>query len=89
MANLLAVPLGESAALPLCLVHALLAEWPAAERGCAAVATGALYLVRAVARAFAAPVAHGAGAAVPTSWQLVAIAATLAAVAAAPRSGAP
>ncbi len=80
VANLLAVPLGESAALPLCLVHALLAEWPSAERGCAAVATGALYLVRAIARAFAAP-SLAAQVPVPTSWQLVAIAATLAAVA--------
>jgi competence protein ComEC len=80
VANLLAVPLGESAALPLCLVHALLAGWPSAERGCAAVATGALYLVRAVARAFAAP-SLTAQVPVPTSWQLVAIAATLAAVA--------
>ncbi len=80
VANLLAVPLGESAALPLCLVHALLAEWPSAERGCAAVAAGALYLVRAIARAFAAP-SLTTQVPVPTSWQLVAIAATLAAVA--------
>jgi competence protein ComEC len=50
LANLLAVPVGECVALPLCLGHALLAWWPAAERGCAAVASGALVLVRAVAR---------------------------------------
>jgi competence protein ComEC len=80
IANLLAVPIGESAALPLCLVHALLAPWPLAERGCAAVATGALYLVRALARAFAAP---SLTAQVPmlTSWQLLAIAAILVAFA--------
>jgi competence protein ComEC len=84
VANLLAVPLGESAALPLCLVHALLAWWPSAERGCAAVATGALYLVRAVARAFAAP-SLTAQVPVPTSWQLVVMAATLAALALAHR----
>jgi competence protein ComEC len=53
VANVIAVPLGEAAALPLCLVHALLAEWPAAEQGCAAAASGALLLVRMVARAFA------------------------------------
>jgi competence protein ComEC len=80
IANLLAVPLGESAALPLCLVHALLAPWPSAELGCAAVATGALYLVRAIARAFAVP-SLTAQVPVPTSWQLAAIAATLAALA--------
>lgn len=80
VANLLAVPLGESAALPLCLVHALLGPWPSAERGCATVATGALYLVRAIARAFAAP-SLTAQVPVPTSWQLVAVGTTLAAFA--------
>jgi competence protein ComEC len=53
-ANLVAVPLGESAALPLCLVHAWMAGWPAAEAGCAVVASGALTVVRGIARAFAA-----------------------------------
>lgn len=52
VANVVAVPLGEAAALPLCLVHALLAGWPAAESGCAWAASGALLLVRLVARAF-------------------------------------
>lgn len=52
VANVVAVPLGEAAALPLCLVHALLVGWPAAESGCAAAASGALLLVRMVARAF-------------------------------------
>lgn len=80
LANLIAVPLGESAALPLCLVHALLAGWPAAERGCAAVASGALYLVRAIARGFAVP-ALTAQVPQPTSWQLVAIVSVLAAFA--------
>jgi competence protein ComEC len=78
-ANLVAVPLGESAALPLCLVHALLAGWPAAEQGCAVVASGALYLVRAIARGFSLP-ALTAQIPQPTSWQLVAIAAVLAAL---------
>lgn len=53
LANLVAVPLGEAAALPLCLFHALLAPWPAAEAGCALVAGGALACVRWVARVFA------------------------------------
>jgi competence protein ComEC len=52
VANVVAVPLGEAAALPLCLVHVLLGSWPAAERGCATAASGALLLVRIVARAF-------------------------------------
>jgi competence protein ComEC len=79
VANLLAVPVGEAAALPLCLVHALLFWWPAAERGCAAVASGALVLVRLLARGFAAP-ALTAQVPQPTSWQLVIIALALATV---------
>jgi len=73
IANLLAVPVGESAALPLCLVQAMLPWWPAAERGCAAVASGALVLVRLVARGFATP-ALTADIPQPTSWQLAALA---------------
>jgi competence protein ComEC len=72
-ANLLAVPIGECAALPICLVHALLAGWPAAERGSAVVASGALVLVRLVARAFSVP-ALTADLPQPTSWQLAAVA---------------
>lgn len=49
-ANVLAVPLGEIAALPLCLLHTLLAPMPDVERGAAVVASGALLAVRAVAR---------------------------------------
>ena len=80
IANLLAVPVGESAALPLCLVQAMLAWWPAAERGCAAVASGALVLVRLVARGFATP-ALTADIPQPTSWQLAVVAVALAAAA--------
>src|SRR5689334_25310023 len=50
------VPLGEAAALPLCLAHALLSPMPAAEHGCAVAASGALALVRIVARVFAVAV---------------------------------
>ncbi len=72
IANLLAVPAGESAALPLCLAHALLAWWPAAEAGCARVAGGALVVVRAIAKVFAAR-ALSIEVPQPTSWQLVAV----------------
>ena len=80
LANLLAVPVGEGAALPLCLAHAALGWWPAAERGCAVVASGALLVVRAVARGFAAP-ALGAAIPQPTSWQMVVVGVALAALA--------
>jgi competence protein ComEC len=79
-ANLVAVPLGESAALPLCLVHAWMAGWPAAEAGCAVVASGALALVRAIARVSAAP-AMTAQIPQPTPWQLAVLAVVLAVLA--------
>ena len=53
LANVIAIPIGESAALPLCLLHAVLSPWAAAERGCALAASGALLIVRFIARAFA------------------------------------
>jgi competence protein ComEC len=73
LANLLAVPVGESIALPLCLAHALLAPWPAAERGCALAATGALRIVRVIARGFAGVTTLSAPVPPPTSWQLALI----------------
>jgi competence protein ComEC len=76
VANLLAVPLGECAALPLCLVHAVLAWWPSAERGCAVVASGTLVLVERIARGFSAP-AITPQIPQPTSWQLVVVALAL------------
>jgi competence protein ComEC len=51
VANLLAVPVGELVALPLCLGHTLLGLAPLLERGDALVASGSLLVVRAVARA--------------------------------------
>ena len=78
IANLLAVPVGETVALPLCLAHAVLPWWPGAERGCAVVASGALVIVRAIARGFATP-ALGTDVPQPTSWQLAVLAVTLAA----------
>ena len=50
-ANVLAAPVGELGALPLCLLHALVAPWPAAEQGLALVGSGALAIVRAIAHA--------------------------------------
>ncbi len=79
LANVFAVPVGECAALPLCLVHALLPWWPAAERGCANLASGALIVVRAIARIAASPAAT-TSVPQPTSWQLAALTVTLGAI---------
>jgi competence protein ComEC len=48
-ANLLAGPLGEIVALPLCLTHVLARPWPALERGLGLVASGALLVLREIA----------------------------------------
>lgn len=53
LANVLAVPFGETVSLPLCLVHTL-AGWEPLARGIALVASGALLVVRALALASAA-----------------------------------
>lgn len=74
VANLVAVPLGEMAALPLCLAHALLEPLPGAEKGCALAASGALALVRGVAHAFAGIPWGAAHVPAPTAGQLAAIA---------------
>jgi competence protein ComEC len=54
LANLIAVPLGELAALPLCLAHALLFPWPDAELGAAAAGGTALGWLRLLATWFSA-----------------------------------
>lgn len=79
VANLLAVPVGELVALPLCLLHTLLSPLPDAERGCALVASGGLRVVLSLARFFSATATS-----VPlvTSWQLVALGFGIVAVAA-------
>jgi competence protein ComEC len=74
IANLIAVPLGELAALPLCLAHALFEPMPSVERGCAFAASGALSLVRSVARGFAHIPWGAAPVPTPTAAQLAAIA---------------
>lgn len=49
-ANLIAAPLGELAALPICLGHAILWWAPSAERGAAWIGSGALLGVGTIAR---------------------------------------
>jgi competence protein ComEC len=49
VANVVASPLGEAVALPLCLTHLLLAPIPPLERGAALVASGALLVVKRIA----------------------------------------
>jgi competence protein ComEC len=70
VANLLAGPLGELAALPLCLLHAVVWWLPSVEAGAALLGSGALTAVRAVAHA-----AADSGAMIelppPTAWQLI------------------
>ncbi|AKU96712.1 DNA internalization-related competence protein ComEC/Rec2 [Labilithrix luteola] len=74
VANLVAVPLGEAAALPLCLLHGLLEPLPLAEKGTALAASGALSLVRHVARSFAAIPWGAVPVAAPTSSELAVLA---------------
>ena len=80
-ANVVAVPLGEAAALPLCLLHALTAVAPAVERGSALAASGALLGVRTVAR-IASSAAWGAvPVPPPTALQATVIVVAIAALA--------
>jgi competence protein ComEC len=62
-ANVLAAPFGEFVSLPLCLLHTLLAPFPALERGVALVASGSLIAVQQIAHEAAA--VDGLSAAVP------------------------
>jgi competence protein ComEC len=76
VANVAAAPIGELAALPVCLAHAVLWWAPGVERGAAIVGGGALELVRVAAHVSAA--AGGLGLPPPTPWQLAVVAATVA-----------
>lgn len=49
-ANVIAGPVGEACALPLCLLHAVVGFWPWLEHGAALAGGGALLVVRAIAR---------------------------------------
>lgn len=81
LANVLAVPVGELAALPLCLGHAVLWWWPSAESGCAAAGAGALAVVRAVARATSGQSWLSVPVPSPTPWQLAVLVAVVATMA--------
>jgi competence protein ComEC len=50
LANVVAGPLGELAALPLCLAHTLMAPLPSVEHGLALAGSGALLAVASIAR---------------------------------------
>ncbi len=92
VANVIAAPVGEMVALPLCLVHTLLEPAPLLERGVALVGSGALLFVRAVARVSASVEILRLTLPPPTAWHygmLVGAAASVAALrvrARAPRS---
>lgn len=70
LANVLAAPLGETIALPLCLAHALLAPLPALEQGVALVGSGALIVVRHIAHESAAQTWLSVRVPDPTGYQL-------------------
>lgn len=78
-ANLFAAPVGEIAALPICLAHAVLSWAPSVEQGTALLGSGALLTVRAIAR-FTADQHATFSIPPPTPWQLalLAVAATAA-----------
>ena len=76
-ANLLAAPIGELAALPLALVHTISWWHPPLEQGLATLASGALWIVRAIAHATAAPPWSTIPLPTPTTWQFAVIAVAL------------
>ncbi len=74
LANLVAAPIGEMAALPLCLLHALLEPFPPLERGVALVGSGALACVRYVAHVSAGVEALALSVPDPTAWHFAVLA---------------
>jgi competence protein ComEC len=72
-ANVVAAPFGEVVALPLCLAHAIVFFAPL-EHGIGLVASGALLVVRALARASAAATYLAVPVPPPSAWQFVALA---------------
>jgi competence protein ComEC len=73
-ANVLAAPFGETVALPLCLSHVLLAPVPVLERGVALVASGALLVVKQIARESAAATFLAVRVPDPTPWHFALLA---------------
>ena len=76
-ANVVAGPLGETIALPACLLHSISAPWPLLERGLAWVGSGALYGVREVALWSASVKAAQFTVPFPSSWRLALIVSAL------------
>jgi competence protein ComEC len=74
LANVLAAPFGETIALPFCLSHVLLAPLPVLERGVALVASGALLVVKQVARESAAATWLAVRVPDPTPWHFAVLA---------------
>jgi competence protein ComEC len=74
LANVLAGPVGEICALPLCLSHAVLGFSPWLERGTAMAGGGALLIVRAIARLSAEQSQLRAALPVPSGFQLMLVA---------------
>jgi competence protein ComEC len=70
VANLLAAPLGELAALPACLLHAAVSFFPALEQGLALVGAGSLLGVRWVALRSAEASFASFVVPLPSAWQL-------------------
>lgn len=70
LANVVAGPLGELMALPLCLLHLLTASVPTLELGIARVASGSLLFVRAVAQVAASVECLRLRVPSPDGWQL-------------------
>jgi competence protein ComEC len=69
-ANVAAVPFGEVISLPLCLVHTV-AHFPLLERGIGLVASGALLVVRALARASAGATWFAVPVPPPSAWHFL------------------
>ncbi|HEY6081094.1 MAG TPA: DNA internalization-related competence protein ComEC/Rec2, partial [Polyangiaceae bacterium] len=75
LANVLAGPVGELFALPLCLLHGVVGFWPWLERGTAMAGGGALLIVRAIARLSAEQAQLRVMLPVPSGFQLALVAA--------------
>ena len=73
-ANVLAAPFGEFVSLPLCLLHTLLAPFPALERGVALVASGSLIAVRQIAHEAAAVPGMSLPVPPPSAWHFALLA---------------
>jgi competence protein ComEC len=74
-ANVVAGPVGELCALPLCLLHAIVGFWPRLERGAALAGGGALLIVRAIARLSAEQSVLRVALPIPGAGQLALVAA--------------